>query len=147
MYNRLIIYLDKHNIIFSGKFGFRANHSTAHALLLITDQIQRAIEGGIFLDLSQAFDTVDHNTLLAKLYSYGIRGIAYDCFLSYLSNCCPFVSIGNTSSTSNPFTSGVPQGSVLGPLYIYIYIYIYMISVTVLLYLIYTVSLTIQIYS
>lgn len=108
------------------KFGFRANHSTAHALLLITDQIQRAIEGGhftcgIFLDLSQAFDTVDHNTLLAKLYSYVIRGIAYDCFLSYLSNCCPFVSIGNTSSTSNPFTSGVPQGSVLGPLYIYIY--------------------------
>ena len=98
MYNRLIIYLDKHNIIFSGQFGFRANHSTAHALLLITDQIQRAIERGhftcgIFLDLSQAFDTVDH---LAKLYSNGIRDIAYGCFLSYLSNCCPFVSRGNT---------------------------------------------------
>ena len=91
MYNRLIKYLDKHNIIFSGQFSFRASHSTEHALLLITDKIQRAIEGGhfscgIFLELSKAFDTVDHNILLAKLYSYGICGIFYDWFVSYLSN-------------------------------------------------------------
>ena len=55
---------------------------------------------------------------LAKSIYYGIRGIAYDCFSSYLTNCYPFVSIGNTSATSNPITCGVPQGSVHSPLYI-----------------------------
>ena len=121
MYIRLIRYLDKHNIIFSWQFGFRANHSTEHAPLLITAKIQRAIEGGhfscgIFFDLSKAFGTVDHNILLAKLYSYDIGGIVYDWFVSYLSNRCQFVSIGNTLSTSQPITCRVPQGSVLAPL-------------------------------
>ena len=82
----LIKCLDKRNIIFSGQFGFPANHSTEHALLLITDNIQEAIEGGlfscgIFFDLIKAL-----NILLAKLYSYGICGIVYDWFVSYLSN-------------------------------------------------------------
>ena len=64
--------------------------------MLITDKIQRAIEGGqfscgIFLDLSEAFGTVDHNILFAKLYSYGVRGIVYDWFASYLTNRVQFV--------------------------------------------------------
>ena len=75
MLGRLISY----NIIYSGQFGFRANHSTDHALLLIADKPQRAIESGqfscvIFLDLRKAFDTVDRYIPLAKLHSYGIRG-------------------------------------------------------------------------
>ena len=77
---------------------------------------------GIFLDLRKAFDTVDHSILLAKLYSYGIRGMAYDWFVSYLSNRSQFVSIGNTKSISKLTTCGVPQGSVLGPLLFLLYI-------------------------
>ena len=148
MYNRLIKYLDNHNIVFLRQLGFRANYSTEHALLLITVKIQRAIEGGhiscgIFLRLSKAFDTVDHDILLAKLYSYGIRGIVYDWFVSYLSNRYQFVSIGNTSSTSKPIICGVPEGSVLGPLLFLLYINDFCNCSTVFDF---TFSLRIQIY-
>ena len=59
MYNRLIDFLKKNNVLYSGQFGFRANHSTTHAILQITDKIQNAIENkvfscGIFLDLTKA---------------------------------------------------------------------------------------------
>ena len=115
-----------YNIICSGKFGFGANHSTDHALLLVADKIQRAIESGQFScgicqDLRKAFDTVDHDIVLAKLHSYGIRGTPYDCFVSYLSNRSQFVSIGNTTSPSALISCSVPQGSVLGPLLFLLY--------------------------
>ena len=63
MYNRLVSFLDKHNVLFEKQFGFRSNHSTDHAILSIVDKIQKAIEErnyscGIFLDFSKAFDTV-----------------------------------------------------------------------------------------
>ena len=80
--------------------------------MLITDKIQRAIEEklyscGIFLDLSNAFDTVDHSILLAKLEHYGIRGIANDWLQSYLTNRQQFVSINNSDSNTLHITCGV----------------------------------------
>ena len=114
MYKRLIAFLEKHNIQNENQFGFRTNCSTAQAILLIVDKIQRAIEDkkvscGLFLDLSKPFDTVDHKILLKKLEYYGARGMADDWCRSYLSNRKQFATIGNSSSTQQPITCRVPQ--------------------------------------
>ena len=127
MYNRLLNFLEKHQVLFSGQFGFSASHSTSHAILFITDKIQKAIENkhyscGIFLDLSKAFDTVNHNILLKKLENYGIRGVANEWFSFNLQNRRQYVTIANTNSEQRMITCGVPQGSVLGPLLFLLYI-------------------------
>lgn len=120
MYIRLIDFLNKNNVIFPAQFGFRENHSTSHALILIVDKIQRAIEEklvsyGIFLDFCKALiDTVDHSILLYKLQHYGIRGITIKWFNSYLKARKQFVSVGNVKSNLNE--------DLLGPLLFLIYI-------------------------
>ena len=77
---------------------------------------------GFFVDLQKAFNTVDHQILLAKLNHFGIRGVSKDWFESHLSNCNQYVSINGYKSGLAALNSGLPQGSVLGLLLFLLYI-------------------------
>lgn len=85
MYNRLISFIQKHDILYSKQFGFRKNHSTETAIIELVTKLTHAIDknkftAGIFLDLSKAFDTVNHLIIITKLQHYGIRGVALEWF-------------------------------------------------------------------
>ena len=127
VYTRLINYLNKADVLTSSQYGFRKKSSTYMALVDICEQITNSIDNrdycaGVFIDLSKAFDTIDHTILLTKLQHYGIRGITLDWFKNYLTNRVQFVSIENVNSSNGYITCGVPQGSILGPLLFLIYI-------------------------
>ena len=77
---------------------------------------------GIFVDLQKAFDTIDHEIILAKLNHYGVRGVSNDWFRSYLSNRQQYVSINGYDSGLTKINCGVPQGSVLSPLLVLLFI-------------------------
>ena len=126
IYSRLYKFLTKHNILYDSQYGFRSKHSCEDAILEMVGRLLQARNedkycGGIFLDLSKAFDTLDHHLLLRKMKKYGVRGVALDWFRSYLLNRSLVVKIVDPSnrtyySTRHPITYGTAQGSCLGPL-------------------------------
>ena len=97
-----------------------------HALLDVTslsyDSIQDKYSALLLMDFRKAFDTVSHNILLQKLYHYGVRGPANLLIESYLTERKQYVSINNCASSTNSVRIGVPQGSILGPLFYLIYV-------------------------
>ena len=109
-------------MLFPKQFGFQVNNSTHHAILNLTDDILTSFEKGqftlgVFIDLSKAFDTVNHSILLHKLELYGIKGKCLNWFKSYLKHRQQFTSLGKyTKSICRRNTCGVPQAASLGPL-------------------------------
>jgi hypothetical protein len=127
VFNRMVAFFNKFDVISAHQFGFRRGRSTGDALLRYTDAIYEALNCGksvvsVLLDLSKAFDTVDHDILLNKLSKVGIRGCSLQWFKSYLTNRVQYVEVNGTQSTSLPINIGVPQGSILGPLLFLVYI-------------------------
>ena len=122
MYNRLYLYLTENKILYPKQFGFQTGHSTEHAIVQLVDQILESFEYnkytlGVFIDLSKAFDTVDHSILLKKLELYGVTDRNHSWFKNYLSNGKQFIQINNEENTKlEIITCGVSQGSILGPL-------------------------------
>ena len=128
MYNRLYKYLTDKKLLHPQQFDFRKDHSTEHAIAQLVDPIFESFENdkytvGIIIDLSKAFDTVNHIILLKKLEIYGMTGANLAWFRSYLTNRKQYICINNDTKTNEQkVTCGVPQGFILGLLLFLIYV-------------------------
>ncbi|XP_029923297.1 uncharacterized protein LOC115370421 [Myripristis murdjan] len=125
--SQLHSHLSHNNLYEQFQSGFRPLHSTETALIKITNDLLMAADSGlltilILLDLSAAFDTICHTTLLNRLSSIGITHTPLHWFTSYLSGRTQFIQLKSLKSIPSSVTSGVPQGSVLGPLLFIIYL-------------------------
>ena len=124
--NRITRFLEPRGFFFERQFAYRKKSSTTSCVVEVADKIFSALDHGmavtgIFLDLSKAFDLVDHEVLLRKLECYGVRGRSNDLVRSYLCGRMQYVEINGERSGMRPVQKGVPQGSCMGPLMYLIY--------------------------
>ena len=127
VYKQIYEYLEQKNILFNNQFGFRQKKSTTNAIInqleyLYNNLDQNNYVFSLFIDFRKAFDSVDHEILLSKLFFYGFRGPVYDWIKSYLTDRKQYSVINSSNSSLLEITHGVPQGSNLGPLLFLLFI-------------------------
>ena len=118
--SQLVAYLDEHSFITPDQFAYLKGHSTQKSLHRVIDDWlenvnESQITGICMLDIAKCFDTIDRDLLLKKLSLYGIKNIELEWFKSYLHQCQQAVLCNGKLSSFVDISSGVPQGSVLGP--------------------------------
>ena len=120
-------FLNAHKILNTCQFGFQPNKNTSNAMFMLLKEIYYKINDGeaaaaVFCDFSKAFDCVKHEILPLKFHCYGFRGPSLTWFQSYLTGRYQIVGSARQQSSVAGITCGVPQGSVLGPIFFLLYI-------------------------
>ena len=127
LFNQLYEYFDRNDLLTQHQYGFRKNHSTEFAAMELIDRVANLLELGkipfnLYIDLSKAFDVLNHDILLSKLEFYGLNELTIKLIKNYLSNRSQFCQYYDANSDIVRTNIGVPQGSILGPLLFSIYI-------------------------
>ena len=127
IHDQMYEYFNKFKLLAEQQYGFRKQHSTEYAAVKLIDHVSREMEAGkipanVYIDLSKAFDTLTFDILLYKLKYYGVTDTALDLMKSYLTNRKQYVVFDGCQSEHTEIYTGVPQGSILGPLFFCIYI-------------------------
>lgn len=120
-------HLETNNLLYKLQFGFRKKHNTQQAMLIYLDYLEKMkqenkITCSSFIDLSKAFDTVDHKILIEKLKTFGINGTELDWFYNYLNNRQQKCKVNHIFSKWLTLITGIPQGSILGPILFILFI-------------------------